>query len=52
MIKKIIIEIDSETDDKRIFKFVKDFCVDNFQKYKLELVGTELKEEFEWKKVK
>lgn len=51
MIKKITIEIDTEEEDKRIFKFIRDFCIDNFRKYRLELIGTEFKDDFEWKEI-
>lgn len=51
MKKKIIIEIETEETDERIFKYLRNFCIDNFQNYKIELVDTSLKEEFEWKKV-
>lgn len=51
MKKKIIIEIETEETDERIFKYLRNFCIDNFQNFKIELEGTELKETFNWKKV-
>ncbi|MEK6878378.1 MAG: hypothetical protein AABY22_02155 [Nanoarchaeota archaeon] len=52
MKKKIIIELETETDDERIFKFLRNFCIDNFQNYKIELEGTSYFTEFNWKEVK
>lgn len=42
MNKKIIIELETEESNERIFDYVKKFCIENYQNFKVSLEGTEL----------
>lgn len=47
---KIVIETPTQEDPERVFYYVKQFCIENYMKFKVKIEGTDLEFEKDFKK--